>query len=186
MEILHEFDTTSKKCIRIFSTFSTKLLGSLQKPTVVSSWLHGYFFRIAKCGKEIKRTPVVIGELMWKPFDVRFKDHVERMHKHRQLILDELYLWNTKASVSEREFAAVAREKALKEQERTERASAKERQLTQDEHRLLAEECRLLAEERCRMVEERAQKVEESQRIASFLAEIRKEKAVIEQSYLGV
>ncbi|MCJ1398403.1 hypothetical protein MMC11_001601 [Xylographa trunciseda] len=39
-----------------------------------------------KADGSIKRSPVVIGELFWKPFDVRFQGLLERMKFHKELI----------------------------------------------------------------------------------------------------
>jgi hypothetical protein len=38
----------------------------------------------------LKRTPVVITELLWKPFDVRFRDVMERMKFHQKVVKAEL------------------------------------------------------------------------------------------------
>jgi hypothetical protein len=39
---------------------------------------------------ELKRTPLVVGELLWKPFDIRFQDILERLKFHQSVLRDEL------------------------------------------------------------------------------------------------
>lgn len=38
----------------------------------------------------LKRTPVVIGDLLWKPFDVRFKEILEQMEYHKKTLMKEV------------------------------------------------------------------------------------------------
>ena len=39
---------------------------------------------------ELKRTPIVIGQLLWQPFDVRFKNFLDRLGFHRKVLHMEL------------------------------------------------------------------------------------------------
>ena len=41
---------------------------------------------------EIKRTPVVVGNLIWKPFDIRFHDLLEDMDHHREIVKTQLLI----------------------------------------------------------------------------------------------
>lgn len=41
---------------------------------------------------ELKRSPVVIADLLWRPFDVRFQELLERMTFHQKVLEDELKL----------------------------------------------------------------------------------------------
>jgi hypothetical protein len=42
--------------------------------------------------EELRRTHVIIGDLLWKPFDARFKEILEQMKFHRQTLMDEVKL----------------------------------------------------------------------------------------------
>jgi hypothetical protein len=46
---------------------------------------------------ELKRTPVVVGDLLWRPFENRFQDILERMSFHQMVLKDELNLASMKA-----------------------------------------------------------------------------------------
>lgn len=46
---------------------------------------------------EIKRTPVVIADLMWKPFDLRFQIVLEGIQFHQEIVRDELQHSETSA-----------------------------------------------------------------------------------------
>jgi len=41
---------------------------------------------------EIKRTPMIIGDLLWKPFDVRFQEILERITLRQKVVNEELQL----------------------------------------------------------------------------------------------
>lgn len=41
---------------------------------------------------EVKHTPIVIGELIWKPFESRFGELLERFNFHRELVKDEFLI----------------------------------------------------------------------------------------------
>ena len=62
---------------------------------------------------------MVIGDLMWKPFDVRFSDMLEQMAYHRNLITEEFHFMSAQvangaedAAIIERRLAADERQKA--------------------------------------------------------------------------
>jgi hypothetical protein len=40
--------------------------------------------------EELRRTHVAIGDLLWKPFDARFKEILEQMKFHKQTLMDEV------------------------------------------------------------------------------------------------
>ncbi len=44
---------------------------------------------------ELKQTPLVIGDLLWKPFDSRFQDTLEWMKFHINLVTEEIQLDST-------------------------------------------------------------------------------------------
>ncbi|CAI6335391.1 unnamed protein product [Periconia digitata] len=81
------------------------------------------------CGK-LKRTPVVIAELMWCPFETRFQDILERMNHHQSVLKDELQL----------AFMQTMQHKMDSEQKEAERA-----RLESDLERKRAEDARLEA-----------------------------------------
>jgi hypothetical protein len=39
---------------------------------------------------ELKRTPTVIGDLLWKPFNARFSDILDRMSFHQNIVRQEI------------------------------------------------------------------------------------------------
>jgi len=43
---------------------------------------------------ELQRSPLVIGSLMWKPFDTRFQHIIDRLTFYQQLLKDEINLAN--------------------------------------------------------------------------------------------
>jgi hypothetical protein len=45
---------------------------------------------------ELKKTPVVIGQLLWQPFDVRFGNTLRRIDYHREMLKLELNLSHVK------------------------------------------------------------------------------------------
>ena len=49
---------------------------------------------------ELKRTPVIVADLLWRPFESRFQDVIERMKFHRAILKDELNLAMNKSIVS--------------------------------------------------------------------------------------
>ncbi|KAI1325265.1 hypothetical protein F5Y16DRAFT_378365 [Xylariaceae sp. FL0255] len=61
-----------------------------------------------KDGK-IKRTPVVISQLLWKPFHVRYKNFLDRLEFHRIVCRDEREQMITRLVLDEREKAEEAR-----------------------------------------------------------------------------
>jgi hypothetical protein len=131
-------------------------------------------FRITKHRIGLRKTPAVIGDLMWKPFDVRFQSMLEQMKSRRESILYDLLIWNSKTSAEERQRAAEERQNASTERERVKEEcmeSAEERQLAQEERRLMAEE--------------RGQNAEARQRTACLLGEVQKAKRLLEQDRLG-
>lgn len=89
---------------------------------------------------ELKRTPVVVGNLMWKPFDVRFHDLLEDMDHHREVVKLQLLMMvcDTQiefASKAEREshFAAAERHTAKSDRQRAKEMEAyMEKILNQD------------------------------------------------------
>ncbi|KAI9713252.1 MAG: hypothetical protein M1820_001239 [Bogoriella megaspora] len=46
----------------------------------------------------LKKTVVVVGEVFWKPFEVRFQDDLRRLQRHQRLILFEINLLGAQAS----------------------------------------------------------------------------------------
>ncbi|KAH7391025.1 hypothetical protein DE146DRAFT_634868 [Phaeosphaeria sp. MPI-PUGE-AT-0046c] len=75
------------------SRFSPRLQGSLVEFYVD---IFEFFQAIARVFSRpdgrLKRSPVVIAELFWRPFDVRFQDLLDRMTFHQEVLDDELKL----------------------------------------------------------------------------------------------
>lgn len=51
---------------------------------------------------ELKRTPIIFGNLIWKPFDIRFHDLLEDMDHHREIVKTQLLIMIRDAQI---EFA---------------------------------------------------------------------------------
>jgi len=45
----------------------------------------------------LKRTPIVIGQLLWKPFNIRFDNILDRLQLHQDTLSDELELIKAKS-----------------------------------------------------------------------------------------
>ena len=80
---------------------------------------------------ELKRTPIVVGNLMWKPFDIRFHDLLEDMDHHREVVKLQLLIMVRDAQMesagkAEREshFAAAERHNAKSDREKSKEMEA--------------------------------------------------------------
>jgi hypothetical protein len=67
---------------------------------------------------ELKRTPVVIAELLWRPFESRFQDIIERMKFHQAILKDELDLAVKKSLLSKLDAEMKRAEEARLQAER--------------------------------------------------------------------
>jgi len=65
---------------------------------------------------DIRRSPIAICGLLWTPFDVRFRDLLERMQFRKEIIGDELKI--VQAQASNRAEEAAAQERILADRER--------------------------------------------------------------------
>jgi len=68
----------------------------------------------------LKRTPVVIGQLLWKPFNVRFNNILDRLQLHQDALSDELILIQAKSLLQsqlgqDHEFAQAAKHREREE-----------------------------------------------------------------------
>lgn len=80
----------------------------------------------------IKKTPIVIAELLWKPFDVRFQGLLEKFTFHRDVVKDELIILGfqrvseeQRQQIKERRAASMAREHTKVTMEMTENMRTK-------------------------------------------------------------
>jgi hypothetical protein len=99
----------------------------------------------------LKKTPFVIGDLMWKPFDSRFSDMLHRLETHRKALYEEVHLWHFNASARARAKAAADRNLTREEQELDvldREEAARERALALKERQLVALERQQSAEAR--------------------------------------
>ncbi|KAI0384987.1 hypothetical protein F5Y04DRAFT_246589 [Hypomontagnella monticulosa] len=109
-----------------------------------------------------RKTSLIVGELMWRPFDSRFGDLILHMREHRASLFEDLTIWISDTLLREKarlaaEQLAQSMERDLNRVERSQ--AAKERQYAQREREL---------------VEQRRQQASGNQeRIAAELAEIR-------------
>lgn len=74
---------------------------------------------------EVKRALTVIGDLIWKPFDDKFADVLERLRSYRDLIRLELSLLIAQSVNGAKEIALA--EQDLAREERTQDRKARER-----------------------------------------------------------
>jgi hypothetical protein len=58
---------------------------------------------------EIKRPATLIATIVWKPFDQRFGDLQKKMERHRNFIIDEVRLFQTKKMVVAEEALVLER-----------------------------------------------------------------------------
>ncbi|KAL6863348.1 hypothetical protein ACO1O0_003597 [Amphichorda felina] len=91
-----------------------------------------------------KRTPVVSSSLVWKPFEARFGEVMERMATNRLFVFQQLMIWN--AAMSSHEITKAAEERDVSSIERED--AALERKLAEDERKIMEEERALSAEHR--------------------------------------
>ncbi|KAM0811799.1 putative NACHT domain-containing protein [Seiridium cardinale] len=57
----------------------------------------------------LRNTAVVIGELLWKPFNIRFRGFLETLVSHRKRLFREVNIWHVNSSAKERARDAAAR-----------------------------------------------------------------------------
>jgi hypothetical protein len=122
----------------------------------------------------LKKTPFVIGDLMWKPFDSRFSDILHRLENHRKALYEEVHLWHFNASARARARAAADRHLAREKQE----LDVLDREEAAREHALALKERQLMALERDQSADAR-----ESTRAS--LSEIRGQLTRLEQQRIG-
>jgi hypothetical protein len=123
---------------------------------------------------ELKRTPMVLGSLLWQPFDVRFKELLEKMQVHNHNISEEIKVWKLKRDDKQSIVTAKWREYIQKEH-----------QLEEKERALAQEERRLMAEERSVMEAEREQNEQSRMKISALLSEIQEGKSHLEEQQLS-
>lgn len=87
-------------------------------------------FIISTYDLEPRKTPAIVYNLIWSPFDTRFKDLLEQMAHHRSLVSYELHIMHAQAvndafmiSKQEKLYAAEERLLVSKERKRAERDS---------------------------------------------------------------
>ncbi|KAH7155898.1 hypothetical protein EDB81DRAFT_376066 [Dactylonectria macrodidyma] len=122
---------------------------------------------------KLKRTPVVLGSLLWQPFDVKFQELLEKMEVHKHNITEEVRVWELRRDTKEHVEAAKWREYVRKEH-----------QDAHEERRLAQEERRLMTEERKLMETERDLNEDLRQNVAALLSEIRAAKDDLEKQRL--
>lgn len=74
---------------------------------------------------EIRRTPFVIRDLLWTPFNSRFNDFLHKLSGHQQLVHEELTLLHIEASRAAEGAASWERKLAAEERHRADEARAK-------------------------------------------------------------
>ncbi|CAH0050260.1 unnamed protein product [Clonostachys solani] len=121
----------------------------------------------AKSSGKIKRTPVVLGTLLWKPFDIRFNSLIQKMNVHKENIDAEVRIWKLKRDDQNYTETMIWRKYISQELK-----DAKE------ERRVLSEEKRLtdLGKEA---------DLESRKEILTILREIQAEKRKLEERRLG-
>ncbi|KEZ45185.1 hypothetical protein SAPIO_CDS2639 [Scedosporium apiospermum] len=90
----------------------------------------------AKSDGKMKKKAVVVGSLLWKPFESRFGELLVQMRGHRRFIFEQLVLWHASEEVKERARAAADRKVESVEREDV----ALERDLAARERKLIREE----------------------------------------------
>ena len=105
--------------------------------------------------------------LIWKPFEARFGEILDRMTEHRRFVWQQLIIWH--ASESSKEIAKAAAERDIATEERED--AAHERKLAQQERILMREE-----------LEERSSQV---QHVSGLLTDIRSQMRLLEDARKG-
>jgi hypothetical protein len=90
----------------------------------------------------IKKTPVVIGTLFWKPFDVRFQGLLEKLKAHREQLQDEITICSyreahnaERLAAEERRTAAVKIEAAITAAENAQKASVEQSRVQEERYK---------------------------------------------------
>uniref|UniRef100_A0A8H7MYR9 Uncharacterized protein n=1 Tax=Bionectria ochroleuca TaxID=29856 RepID=A0A8H7MYR9_BIOOC len=119
-----------------------------------------------KSSGKIKRTPVVLGALLWKPFDIRFNSLIQKMDVHRENIDAEVRIWKLKRDDQNYTETMVWRKYIGQELKDTK------------------EECRVLSEEKRLTDLEKEADLESRKEILAILREIQAEKRKLEERRL--
>ena len=118
-------------------------------------------------GLEMKKKAVVVGSLLWKPFESRFGELLVQMRGHRRFIFEQLVLWHASEEVKERARAAADR-----------KVESVEREDVALERDLAARERKLMREERDLNSQHRAE-------VSKCLREVRQEMRCLENDRKG-
>ncbi|KAK0652521.1 hypothetical protein B0T16DRAFT_505053 [Cercophora newfieldiana] len=94
-----------------------------------------------KTDGRFKKTPAVVLDLMWRPFESRFGDLIHQMERHKVELFREIVLWSCSEAVKDRqrgaaEKLALVEERRRNEEERLE--ASMERILSREDRKLLA------------------------------------------------
>ena len=84
---------------------------------------------------EVKHTPIIVGGLLWKPFESRFKELLEQLDFHRELVKDEFL-------ISQFQQAEVARRDEIEERRKAEATRNEMKDLSEATKRDLQDEQR--------------------------------------------
>ncbi|XXG95139.1 hypothetical protein Hte_001399 [Hypoxylon texense] len=101
--------------------------------------IHAVIRVFTKSDGRLKKTPVVIRQLIWKPFDLRFGDLIKRIEDHRRSLFQDMLLMVSESIMRERvplaaHYEHVTRARQLDDIEV--RQAAKEKTLVQERERL--------------------------------------------------
>ena len=116
----------------------------------------------------------MIGDLLWKPFDLRFGDLLEQMGEHQRALFQEMYIWSSKAASYE--WARIASER---------KDNSRERDRSEEERQEAAKERELAKEERRLMTAERQESADARQHTTQLLAEVREEMRALGKGRTG-
>ncbi|CAH0017351.1 unnamed protein product [Clonostachys rhizophaga] len=119
-----------------------------------------------KSSGKIKRTPVVLGALLWKPFDIRFNSLIQKMNVHRENIEAEVRIWKLKRDDQNYTETMIWRRYISQEMKDTK------------------EECRVLSEEQRLTALEKEADLESRKEILAILRELQAEKRRLEERRL--
>ncbi|KAI2637963.1 hypothetical protein GGS26DRAFT_435333 [Hypomontagnella submonticulosa] len=122
--------------------------------------IHGVIRIFTRSDGRLRKTSMLIGDLIWRPFDSRFGDLILHMREHRASIFEDLTIWISNILLKEKarlaaEQLAQSIERDLNRVERSE--AAKERRYAQMERQLEEEKRRQSSENQGRIVAELAE-----------------------------
>ncbi|KAI2631361.1 hypothetical protein GGS26DRAFT_92905 [Hypomontagnella submonticulosa] len=137
---------------------------------VLLNAFHSTVRLFAKPDGSAKRTPLLVGSLIWRPFTERFGGFIEELSELRRALLEEVILSDYTASTIDRVRA-----------EEDRKLASKDRQLSEAERVDAVAERKIAEKERQYMAMERRENSHAREQLTALLSEIREERLLLEK-----